>query len=48
MATYYINADTGDDTTGDGSSALPWATLSKGITGSASGDTIFAQNSTNT
>jgi hypothetical protein len=48
MATYYINADTGNDTTGDGSQFNPWLTLSKANSSSASGDTIFCQNSTNT
>lgn len=48
MATYYINADTGNDTTGDGSSSLPWLTLSKANSSSISGDTIFCQNATNT
>jgi hypothetical protein len=46
MATYYINADTGNDTTGDGSQGNPWLTLSKANSSSASGDTIFCQNST--
>jgi len=48
MATYYINADTGDDTTGDGSQGNPWLTMSKANSSSTSGDTIFCQNSTNT
>lgn len=48
MATYYINADTGDDTTGDGSQGNPWLTLSKANSSSISGDTIFCQNATNT
>ena len=47
MATYYLNADTGNDTTGDGSSALPWLTVSHAVSNSTSGDTIFAQSSTN-
>lgn len=36
MATvnYYINTDTGNDTTGDGSSGAPWATLANAITDS--------------
>jgi hypothetical protein len=47
MATYYINADTGDDTTGDGSQGNPWLTPAKGFSEAASsGDTIFCQNST--
>lgn len=28
-ATYYVNGSTGNDTTGDGSSGAPWATLTK-------------------
>lgn len=48
MATYYINADTGNDTTGDGSQGNPWLTLSKANSSSTSGDTIFCQNATNT
>lgn len=48
MATYYINADTGDDTTGDGSQGNPWQTLVKTISSTVSGDTIFVQNATNT
>lgn len=39
MATYYIST-TGNDTTGDGSLANPWATISKAITTASSGDTI--------
>lgn len=48
MATYYINADTGNDTTGSGTSAAPWLTFSKAHTSAASGDTIVAQDSSNT
>jgi hypothetical protein len=48
MATYYINADTGNDTTGDGSQGNPWLTLSKTVSSTVSGDTIFVQNATNT
>lgn len=47
MATYYINADTGNDTTGDGSQGNPWLTLSKANSSSTSGDTIFCQSATN-
>lgn len=43
MATYYINADSGNDTTGDGSSALPWLTFSKAHTSATTGDTIILQ-----
>ena len=39
MATYYI-ATTGNDTTGNGSSGNPWATLSKAYSSSTGGDTI--------
>jgi hypothetical protein len=46
MATYYINADTGNDTTGDGSSGNPWLTLSKAHTEASTGDTIVCQDST--
>lgn len=47
MATYYINADTGNDTTGDGSQGSPWLTLSKANSSSTSGDTIFCEDATN-
>lgn len=47
MATYYINADTGNDTTGNGSSSTPWLTLSKAISSSATTDTIILQSATN-
>lgn len=40
MATYYINQDSGNDTTGNGSLATPWQTMSKAHTSSATGDTI--------
>lgn len=43
MATYYINASTGNDTTGTGMALLPWQTLSKAITSSTTGDTIVCQ-----
>jgi hypothetical protein len=47
MATYYINADTGNDITGDGSQGNPWLTPGKGFAEAASsGDIIFCQNST--
>ena len=42
MATYYINGSTGNDSTGDGSSGLPWKTLDKAITtGGAGTDNTF-------
>lgn len=48
MATYYINADTGNDTTGNGSSANPWLTFAKALTSSTSLDTIYLQGATGT
>lgn len=39
MANYYI-ATTGNDTTGNGSSGNPWATISKAVASSTAGDTI--------
>jgi hypothetical protein len=39
MAIKYI-ATTGNDTTGDGSLALPWLTFAKALTGTSAGDTI--------
>ena len=47
MATYYI-ATTGNDTTGNGSSGNPWATISKAFTSSADGDTIVCAAGTYT
>jgi hypothetical protein len=46
MATYYLNADTGNDTTGSGTSGSPWKTISKAHTSATSGDTIICQSST--
>lgn len=46
MATYYINADSGDDTTGDGSSGSPWKTINKAHTSSVAADTIILQDAT--
>lgn len=48
MATKYINADTGNDTTGNGTSSLPYLTLAKGLATTSAGDTIYCQNSTAT
>lgn len=48
MTTYYINADTGNDTTGDGSASNPWLTISHAKDNVVTGDTIFCQNSTAT
>lgn len=45
MATYYLNADTGNDTTGDGSSGNPWLTVSKAHTSASNGDTVILQDS---
>lgn len=45
MATYYLNADTGNDSTGTGSALLPWKTISKAHTSATSGDTIICQDS---
>ena len=47
MATYYI-ATTGNDTTGNGSSGNPWATISKAHTSASSGDTIICKDGTYT
>jgi hypothetical protein len=47
MATYYIST-TGDDTTGDGSSSNPWATLQKFLTASAENDTLIVKDGTYT
>lgn len=41
MATYYVNASTGNDTTGDGSSGTPWATMAKADATATAGDTIY-------
>ena len=46
MATYYLNADTGNDSTGSGTSVAPWLTIAKALTAVATGDTIYLQNST--
>lgn len=45
MATYYLNADTGNDSTGNGSAGSPWKTISKAHTSASSGDTIICQES---
>jgi len=47
MATYYI-ATTGNDTTGNGSEATPWATFAKFLSSSASGDTCIVAAGTYT
>lgn len=46
MATYYINADTGNDTTGSGTSVAPWKTITKALTAATTNDTIFFQRAT--
>ena len=48
MAEYYINADTGDNSTGDGSSGSPWLTLAHAYDNSTTDDTITCQDSTAT
>lgn len=45
MATYYIATD-GNDTTGDGSSATPWLTLTKANTVAVLGDTVIIKAGT--
>ena len=47
MATYYINADTGNDATGDGSALNPWLTILHAYNQAATGDDIYAQNAIN-
>lgn len=46
MATYYINSDTGNNTTGTGAIGAPWLTMSKAHTSAATGDTIILQRAT--
>jgi len=48
MALVYINADTGNDSTGDGSSGLPYLTIDKGLTTMSTGDTVYLENATAT
>jgi hypothetical protein len=45
MATYYINMDSGSDSTGTGTALLPWKTISKAYSMSTTGDTIYLQAS---
>lgn len=47
MTTYYISP-TGNDTTGNGSNATPWLTISKAHTSASSGDTIICKDGTYT
>ena len=46
MATIYLNADTGDDSTGDGSSGSPYETYTKFCTEGSAGDTCHFQQAT--
>jgi hypothetical protein len=46
MPTYYINADTGDNSTGDGSSSSPWETMTYAEPQASAGDTIICQTAT--
>lgn len=48
MATWYLSADTGNDTTGDGSESTPWLTMGKAHTEATSGDTVICLDSTAT
>lgn len=45
MSTYYVDGATGNDTTGDGSSGNPWATISKAMTVVALGDVVYVKAS---
>lgn len=47
MATYYIST-TGNDTTGNGSSSTPWATLAKFLSSSTTSDTCICKASSAT
>lgn len=47
MAIYCINADTGNDTTGNGSASLPWLTMSKAHTSATTGDIVIPQPAVN-
>lgn len=44
MADYYVDSASGNDTTGDGSSGNPWATIQKAIDNATGGDTIHLSN----
>jgi hypothetical protein len=48
MATIYISADIGNDSTGNGSIGNPYLTISKAHTEATSGDTVICLDSTNT
>ena len=43
--TYYVSKDTGNDTTGTGTLALPWATYTKGLNTISGGDTLVIRES---
>lgn len=45
MANWYLNADSGDDGAGDGSSGNPWETIAKAHTEASGGDTVYLQAS---
>lgn len=47
MADIYINADSGNDSTGTGASGAPYLTVEKGITESSSGDSVILQKADN-
>lgn len=46
MASYYISMDSGNDTTGDGTSGNPYKTLDKGMSVLSAGDTLYIATST--
>ncbi len=46
MATRYISVTAGNDTTGTGTLALPWKTLSKAMTSASVGDTVQMRGGT--
>lgn len=46
MAQIELNADTGNDTTGNGSAGLPYLTFAKALTVYNAGDTIYFQDAT--
>jgi hypothetical protein len=48
VATYYINASTGNDTTGSGTAGSPWLTVSKAHTMASDGDTVVLQSTSST
>ncbi len=41
MANFYVDAQTGNDSTGSGTSGAPWKTTQKGWDSAAAGDTLF-------